>query len=52
MGSANVNFRPAGPRQVVCVHCGKRLSSNALGKAAHLRACQKKAQQIARKENP
>lgn len=32
-------FRPAGPGGCRCPHCGATVTTNALGRASHLRAC-------------
>jgi hypothetical protein len=34
-------WRPAGPRHCRCPHCGATVTTNALGRASHLRGCKK-----------
>lgn len=34
-----LRWRPNGPRAITCQDCGKTVSSNALARASHERAC-------------
>lgn len=46
------NYRPLGPGQMACRACGKRISTNALARAAHDRHCKGRAEDCKRCGEP